>query len=159
MTKKENIFNKFNKVSLKINPWEIYFNQPFGLTLNEIKNKSVKIINIHCNNFYRPHLEKIYDNFVFQEYWRNFVEKYVPIKEGIIIEAEKIKFALFGNTNNILGILMRGTDFIASRPKGHFIPPNCDLVFKDMIKLDNKYKYDYFFITTEDIYIRKNFTM
>ena len=157
LTSESNIFNKFNKISLKKNPWEIYFNQPFGYTLNDIKNNSKNIIKIKCNRFYSPHFDIIYNNIIFQDYWRNMAEKYVPVKKKIIIQAEKIKLKLFGISTNILGILMRGTDFIALKPKFHFIPPTCKIVFKDVIKLDKKYNYDYFFITTEDKIIRENF--
>ena len=64
---------------------------------------------------------------------------------------------MFKFSNNILGILIRGTDYIACRPKGHPIQPNPELVYQDIIKFDNIYKYDYFFLTTEDDLIRQIF--
>lgn len=157
LTSESNIFNEFNQVSLKINPWEIYFNQPFGFTLNDIKNKSKNIIKIKCEKFYSPHLDRIYNNILFQDFWRSIAEKYVPIKKNIILEAEKTRIKLFGNSTNILGILMRGTDFIAVKPKYHNIPPDCKIVFEDIMKLDKINKYDYFFITTEDRVLREKF--
>lgn len=157
LTKKSNVFNHFNKISLKVNPWEIYFNQPFGYMLNDIKNKSYNIININCHNFYDPDYEKIYDNSIYQNYWRSIAEKYAPIKQDIIIESEKVKLKLFRHSKNILGILMRGTDFISAKPKYHHIPPSCKIVFDDIKKLNDKNKYDYYFITTEDNNLRNNF--
>ena len=112
---------------------------------------------MNCTGFFRNHFGKIYNNSIFQDYWRNMVEKYVPIKKQIILEAERIKLKLFGNSNNILGILIRGTDFISVMPKGHHIPPTCEMVFEDIKIMDKKYNYDYFFITTEDKILRKKF--
>ena len=52
---------------------------------------------------------------------------------------------------------MRGTDFISAKPKYHHIPPSCKIVFDDIKKLNDKNKYDYYFITTEDNNLRNNF--
>jgi len=39
-----NIFNKLNASLISKNPWEFFFNQPFGYTLNDVKKKQ-KIYN------------------------------------------------------------------------------------------------------------------
>lgn len=157
LTSTPNIFNKFNKTSLKKNPWEIYFNQPYGFSLNEVKSKSKNIVPIECRHFYHRDFDQIYTNSFFRKFWSNLSQKYYPVKNEIIMKAEHIKSKLFQYSNNILGVLMRGTDFISAKPKNHYIPPTCEIVFKDIINMDQKNKYDYIFIATEDNNIRKKF--
>lgn len=64
---------------------------------------------------------------------------------------------LFKGSRNILGILMRGTDYLAKKPKHKPIPPSIETVFKDIMKMDKKNKYDFYFIATEDILIKNKF--
>ena len=52
---------------------------------------------------------------------------------------------------------MRGTDYIAKKPKGHPIPPTPSMVIKDIKETNLKNNYDWFFISTEDDIIRDKF--
>lgn len=83
--------------------------------------------------------------------------KYIPIKWEIINESNIIKKKLFTNSNNILGVLIRGTDYISSKPKNHCIPPNTKIVFKDIKEMNKNNNYDFIFLTTEDDIIRNKF--
>lgn len=91
------------------------------------------------------------------DFWHNMAFKYIPIKKEIIKESCKIMKKLFKNSNNILGVLARGTDYIASKPKNHYIPPKIKFVFRDIKEMNIKNKYDLIFLTTEDEKIRKKF--
>ena len=82
----------------------------------------------------------------------------MPIKSKIIDLANHIMYRLFKKTKNILGVLIRGTDYVLTKPKGHPIQPNVNDVINDVKEMDNKYKYDYIFFTTEDEIIRKKFS-
>ena len=64
---------------------------------------------------------------------------------------------LFKKKKNVLGILMRGTDYTSKKPKGHPIPPTTETVIKDIKKMNNKINYDWYFLTTEDDLIREKF--
>ena len=157
LTSTPNIFNNFNKTCLKTNPWEMYFNQPNDFSLNEVKSKSKKIVLIECKHFYHRDFDIIFTNSFFKEFWSSLSKKYFPVKNEIILETKHIKSKLFRCSKNVLGVLMRGTDFISAKPKNHYIPPTCEIVFKDIISMDEKNKYDYIFIATEDNNIRKKF--
>ena len=91
------------------------------------------------------------------DFWHNMAYKYIPIKKEIINESFIIMKKLFKNSNNILGVLIRGTDYIASKPKNHFIPPKIKIVFKDIKEMNKKNQYDLIFLTTEDEIIRMKF--
>ena len=64
---------------------------------------------------------------------------------------------LFGNSKNILGVLTRGTDYIARKPKDHPIPPKIETIIVDVKKFDKKYNYDFIFFSTEDEIIKSKF--
>lgn len=154
-----NIFiNEFNLRSENDNPWEYLFNQPFEFHLKEIKKKAKNIKYFQCirsQDVYR--IITIYKDQVLMEFWHNIALKYIPIKKEIIKEVEIIKNLLFKKSSNILGILSRGTDYTSKKPKNHPIPPKPELMIKDIIEMNNKNKYDWFFIATEDELIRLKF--
>ena len=153
-----NIFNGFNKNNLKENPWELFFNQPFDYKLKDIKKNAKSIIYFNCNPKNRPDTN-IYYNKMLLNYWHNLAEKYIPIKNEIIDESNKIRKHLFNNSINVLGILIRGTDYISMKPKGHPIQPKPEIVIDDARKMDKKNRYDYIFLTTEDDIIRNKFIL
>ena len=64
---------------------------------------------------------------------------------------------LFKGSRNILGILARGTDYIATKPYGHPIPPKVEMMIDDIKEMDKKNNYDWLFLTTEDDLIRAKF--
>ena len=151
-----NVYNKGN--TSKINPWELFFYQPYNYTLEEVKKYAKKYKYLICTGkFFRPDEVNIYydNNSIFS--WHNFAMKYMPIKKEILQEVYIIMKKLFHNSKNILGVLIRGTDYISKKPKGHSIPPKVEQVVKDVKIMDKKYKYDYIFFSTEDEIIKQKF--
>ena len=135
----------------------MFFHQPFNFKLNNVIKNGKNIKYFNCpNNYFRPN-EYIFSNKVLNDFWHNIANIYIPLRIEIINEKNKIKTKLFKGSKNILGILVRGTDYISLRPKGHPIPPNKELVIKDIIDFDKKNKYDFFFISTEDDMLREVF--
>lgn len=150
-----NSLNNF-QVSNKINPWETFFTQPFNYKLDDVLNYAKNIKYDTCkNNGYKEGepFFSILSNDIIRLYYHNIAKQYIPIKKGILNEANKKFKLLFQNSNNILGILMRGTDYIGR--KQHPIPPSSEMVFNDINEIKNK--YDWIFITTEDDIIREKF--
>ena len=155
LTSFPNILNNF-QTDFKINPWEKFFTQPFNYKLKDVLNYAKNIKYYTCkHNGYKKNepVYSILSNDIIRLYYHNIAKKYIPIKKEIIKEANKKFRLLFKNSNNILGILMRGTDYIGR--KRHAIAPSPELVFKDINKMKNK--YDWIFITTEDDIIREKF--
>ena len=150
-----NVINGFK--SINTNVWDIFFQQPFGYTLENVlkyANKIKRVRSLDCKprlNSYQP-FDEISLNF-----WHNFAKKYSYIKKEIVDLSNKYIHKLFKNSRNILGVLTRGTDFISKRPKGHPIPPNLTDLISDVNLMDSTYKYDYIFFTTEDELIREKF--
>ena len=152
-----NIFNGYNISSIESNPWEIFFNQPFGYTLENVL-KNAKNIKYDKCKFRRKMLSYyIFNNTNLIYYWHNIAINYIPINKQMMVEAYFFIHNLFNDSKNILGILIRGTDYLARRPSKHPITPNPEKVIEDIKYMNKKNKYDYFFIATEDDIIRKKF--
>lgn len=154
-----NILNNYNISSLKINPWELYFNQPYGYTLENVKRKAKTIKYYYCDSrlYEFPNKYNIIFNKALMDFWHNIAYSYVPIKNEILKEANIIMKNLFKGSNNILGVLVRGTDYISIKPKGHPIQPELSQIFNDIKKMNKKNSYDWIFLATEDDIIKKKF--
>ena len=126
--------------------------------MEEVLKNAKNIININCIDCSpRPNSNSTLIDLHQLEYWHNFANKYIPIKKEIIKLSYNIRYKLFHNSKNILGVLTRGTDFISRKPKMHAIPPDIFDLIKDVKKMDNKYNYDYIFFSTEDENLREIF--
>ncbi len=151
--------NKSNIYQLNIsfdNLWEKFFYQPFNYTLNDVKQKGKSVSIFKCQPKFFPNDSIFYDTLL-RNFWHNIAKIYIPIKYEIIMESNNIIKNLFKESNNTLGILMRGTDYIARKPYFHPIPPKPEMVIKDIKILNRKNKYEWLFITTEDDKIREIF--
>lgn len=150
-----NIYNNFMPNASE-NPWELFFQQPFGYKLNNVKNKAKKINYYKCIKSVNAYAN-IYNNKIIIQFWHNIAKNYFPLKKIMINKANKIRKKFFKNSKNILGIIIRGTDFISLKMKSHPIPPKPEIVIRDVKEMDNKNKYKFLFIATEDDLIREKF--
>jgi hypothetical protein len=152
-----NGYNGLN-ISINYNPWEKFFEQPYRYTMEEVLKNAKNIVYIKCKeNIYRPNERKIYYNNDLIKFWRNLGRKYIPIKKEIQKESNFIIRKLFKNSNNILGVKIRGTDYIKLKLKAHPIPPSLDRAINDVKKLNLKNNYDWIFISSEDDIIKERF--
>ena len=148
-----NIFNGFNSSQTE-NPWELFFEQPFGYKLIDIQKYAKNIKYIVIGGCYSFSAHTVYFKPVLLNFYHTIIHRYIPIKKEIINESNGIMSKLFKGSNNVLGILSRGTDYITKKPRGHPIPPTVEMIIKDIKEMDRKYNYDYYFLTTEDVNIR-----
>jgi len=151
----ENTYNNF-KPNISENLWELFFQQPFGYKLNSVKEKAKKIKYYECRKKVNSYMN-IYNNKIIMQFWHNIAKNYFTLKTLMINKANEIIKKLFKKSKNILGIIIRGTDFISLKQKSHPIPPKPEIVIRDVNEMDNRNKYKFFFIATEDDLIRKKF--
>ena len=53
--------NIYNKINISINPWELFFYQPFNYIMDEVKRYAKNITYLICTDkFYRPNELYIY---------------------------------------------------------------------------------------------------
>ena len=150
----KNVINGFTINPSKGNPWEYYFNQPFGYKYDNVVKKAKNIKYVECVPREYPN-ESIFLIKQKMNYWHIIANKYIPIKNEIIKESNIIINSIFKKSRNVLGLLLRGTDYISRKPKKHPIPPKTEDVIKDVKLIDKKNKYDWIFLATEDDNIRQ----
>ena len=75
--------------------------------------KSKKFKYVQCYHGKKGPDFDIFSNNKKREYWHNIANKYIPIKSEIFKEANYKFNLLFNNSINVLGVLIRGTDYIA----------------------------------------------
>lgn len=151
--------NAYNKGNTSFdNPWELFFNQAYNYTLNSIKKFAKNIKYLKCGGpLYRPDEINIYYNNKSINFWHNFANKYMPIKNDILNQVNDIMKKLFNDSKNILGVKLRGTDYLSRKEKRHSIQPKVEKVIYDVKIMDIQYKYNFIFFSTEDELIKKKF--
>ena len=139
------------------NPWEELFYQPFNYTLTEVKKKAKKIEKLSCSwTNMAPSEGHIYSSSLNLDFHKVMASKFMSVKQEIIDESKTVWKRLFNDTKNVLGVLARGTDFF-NGPAGHSIPPKTEKMIEDVKKMDEKNKYDWIYLATEDDNIRSKF--
>lgn len=77
----------------------------------------------------------------------------IKLSDELLKEAEKI---LNGKIDqNTLGVFVRGTDYIATRPKGHFIQPSAEEIVEKINDLSQEGDVKKVFLVTEDYNIEQ----
>lgn len=109
----------------KENVWDWYYEQPGNISLEEaLKSRRCVLSNSnpYFHNWLRfPHLGNPANRSRIQRIYRT----YIRVKPALLakMEAECAGADLVRNQKRILGVVCRGTDFVAARPSGHSIPP------------------------------------
>ena len=147
---------KVESSSSNINPWEMLFNQPFGYTLEEVQKNAKNISEFSCS-WNEMTANGIPPSYLNVEFFRDMSKKYMSIKKEIIDEANIIWKKLFQDTKNVLGVLGRGTDLLHLKPAAHPIPPSVETMIEDVKQMNEKNKYDWIYLATEDDNIRNSF--
>lgn len=111
----------------KENAWEYYFEQPFRIGLKQAySGENVLLGSGDPGEFPgSPSNFQFYNNKngILTE-WRMFVKLgLLKIKPQIQKDIDDAYNKLFAPTDRVLGVLLRGTDYIALRPYNHPIPP------------------------------------
>ena len=153
-----NVFNGFIANSSSKNPWENFFYQPLCYSLEDVLKKAKNFSYFECiSKIERPQFRDFFNKSISFFFWQDLAKKYIPIRNEIIKESNIYIKKLFHGSNNIIGILIRGTDYLSIKPKDHPITPNPERVIQDVKEMDEKFKYDWLFLSTEDTIIRKKF--
>lgn len=131
------------------NAWEYYFNQPSSIKKEEIfKKNNILLSGWTFKKKYRiieiPRKpESLRDDKIV-----SFVKNNIAIKQYIYDIAQSKYTALF--SGNVLGIFMRGTDYVKIKPKGHAAQPTLEQVISKINEYLTKYTIDKIYVVTED---------
>lgn len=137
------------------NVWEYYFEQPAGYSLDDIDRSRNIILG-------SGDLPKIFPDYTMLgslgevKVWRDLFHKYIRLNEKM---KERVAFAekeLFKG-ERILGVLCRGTDYKETKPKGHPVQPEAEMVIEKAAMAMKEHNCSKIYLATEDREILQKF--
>ena len=137
----------------KENAWEYYFEQPLRIGLEQAYNGDNIILSIGNNKFQRPNTSMDYfenKNNILTE-WRMLVKLgLLKVKPALLQDIVAVRKKLFAPNDRVLGVHLRGTDYVAKRPHGHAIPPPTEFAASIVVEKLLKWRCNKIFLATED---------
>lgn len=142
--------NTYMEQDRKGNVWEYYFEQPCGYTLDDIRHSRHVIIGNGIINGRVPFpREDIAHNDEELKKWKAVADRYLIVRPEIRQEADELWKRLAGR-ERVLGVLLRGTDYINSRPKDHPVQPTMEQVIDKMDEVLAGQEFPKIYLATED---------
>lgn len=131
------------------NAWEYYFDQPSNLKKEELLTK--RNVLLSGWSLSKKYMIKQIPKTVAalkDESIVSFVSDNIAIKDYIYEMANEKFVSLFDGA--VLGVFMRGTDYVKIKPKGHAVQPSLEQVASKIDDFLMKYKINKIFVVTED---------
>ena len=144
----------------KINIWEKFFEQPYNISLDDIRHSKNIIIS---DKYAAPSSKYLMGNTDFytdsnrRNYFKKCFKKNIRFSNIALEYLERIKMEIIPMNARVLGVLCRGTDYALKRPQGHPIPPSPDEMITKAREVMNTYHCEYIFLATEDAHILERF--
>lgn len=136
-----------------VNAWDQFFEQPTEIALDEVyKSKNVMIQGTEIPKTEDSIFSK-WENDLFNRKRHEFIHKYAKVSSGI--ENEAVQYCQ--KHKHLLGVFLRGTDYVALRPKGHKVQPTCEEMFVKIDEFLKQHSIEHIFLVTEDKSIRDKF--
>lgn len=141
-----NIYMDNSKIG-KINAWELFYEQPMGISLEDIPNgaKVIKSSATYLPND-TPFLTNL-DDYKLWNLWskiyRDFIHFNNKTKKYTNNELKLI------SDKTVLGVLFRATDYSQLKPKNHPVQPSLDMALNKVKDYVNKHDIKYIYLATE----------
>lgn len=137
----------------KENSWEYYFCQPFGISLEQAYNGDNVILG--NGGIILPwaygNAEIFNTQSKFLTEWQMLVKLgLLRVQPKLYEEIMALRKKLFAPEDRILGVHLRGTDYVARRPDGHPIQPPIEYALTKVIEKLNEWHLNKIFLATED---------
>lgn len=137
----------------KENAWEYYFCQPFGISLEQAYNGDNVILSSGEVNLPFPYstteLFKTQSRFLIE--WQMLVKLgLLRVQPKLYEEIMELRKKLFAPEDRVLGVHLRGTDYVARRPFDHSIQPPIEYALTKVIEKLNEWHCNKIFLATED---------
>ena len=133
--------------------WDWYL-KPF---IQETTAKRVKTITCRKKtNAYLPTFNDIYSEKELH-IWCQWYKKYIHLNKKTSQYVEQEYKQLFSGKQKVLGVICRGTDYLALKPSGHPVQPSTEQVIKACKEYIKRDGYDAIYLATEERRIRDEF--
>ena len=129
-----------------INSWELFFEQVSNYTLNEVYQSK----NVILSGWSIKKCLQVKVNFSFEDQIKFYKELDVDIslKRELLEKANYIEKKYINDKT--LGLFIRGTDYVALKPKGHYIQPTVEMLLSKVKEYIQEFQIDNIFLITED---------
>ncbi len=136
------------------NAWEYFFEQVNKCyNLDEVYKSENVILSDSVVPKNMPNTSmKFLKNHTAIAYWRDLANEYCKINSKVMSRVDDEYDLLFGKTkpSKILGVLLRGTDYVNLRPPNHPKQPTLSEAITEVRRLMSVYGCEYIYLTTED---------
>lgn len=133
----------------KVNSWEYYFRQPVEVSLEEALSSGNYVL---CDTVLLPKprqdIRLFYNRSGQLDYWRDICRRYIKIQPEVSSRLEGMKAKFSGK--KILGVLVRGTDYVTTKPHDHPIPPTAEQAIAKCQEVMTQEGFDSVYLATED---------
>lgn len=143
----------------KKDAWEYYFEPLSGYGLEDIKKSKNIILSDGGEEIelLKPEdFDRDYNAEVFEK-WKRMTNQYIHFRKNILEKMNQEMDSLFAKEDKVLGILARGTDYVARKPEGHPVQPEIEAVFEKAEWVMQTYHCNKIFLASEDKNIYENF--
>ena len=133
----------------RINSWEYYFKQPCDVSLEEAlatPGTASRCIRLYAGPRVGHALFQNLDGEL--DYWRNICNKYIRVSDEVQKEIDHFKTNFKGR--KVLGVSLRGTDYISLKLHDHPVQPTPEEVIVKAEEVMKEYSFDAVYLSTED---------
>lgn len=127
------------------NAWEYFFQQPNHfdkIYLSRKRNVILQGWTFHKSDFSDREIPKAWKRF--------FIDSLCPVQPYIQNLVQEKYDLLFPSRNGVLGVFVRGTDYVALHPKGHPVQPSVEQIMDRIDLFKQKYRIEKIYVVTED---------
>lgn len=132
----------------KRNAWDDFFQQPCGYNMEDVYNSR----NVILGKIYPPDRYpdfSMLSNGSELRLWQSYAKKYIRIlPEHLVMINDYFRNEF--NGKKVLGVLCRGTDYVAMKPSGHPIQPDPETVIQKCREVMRDFDCQYLYMATED---------
>lgn len=144
----------------RVNVWEHYFEQPCGLSLQDVETAKDVVVtkDFGWPEYPSADMDLLADKNGLLSYWRDVVRRYVRLKPTVVAALRDAFAEVFGGSNDdVLGVFVRGTDYTRIRPVGHPVQPTIGQAVADARRMMAEFGLRRIFLVTEDRQVVEGF--
>lgn len=141
----ENFKNQYSLgcIKGKANSWEYFFSQPSKYSLKDVYSSK----NVYFSGWSITSVFKKRECLTFDDEIKMFQNLKYTIPYNHFLDELASDFFSKKITTNTLGVFIRGTDYVALKPKNHYVQPSIEDVIK---KINETKNIDQIYLVTED---------
>jgi hypothetical protein len=137
-----------SEVDANVNIWEQFFLQPFGTTLPKSHRFETQTHPLSAGRYVHDFFDP-YDEFR-RRFWSTLFNECVIPNPRTEAYVRSECDAVFGSGARVLGVLCRGTDYTATKPRFHPIQPSSEQVIEWVRKEMNPRSIDFIYVASEE---------